>query len=396
MISVAEHLARVRGLAPRLAAETVPLGEALGRVIAADAVAALHVPPFENSAMDGYAMRSADVAGAAVLATGPTLRLVGRSAAGHPYDGVVEPGTAVRILTGAAMPRGADAVVPQERVVVVGGRIEIAGTVAAGDHVRRVGEDARPGDIVVPAGTRLAARHLAALAATGVVDVAVVVRPRVRVIVTGDELTPVGESLGPGRIVESNGVLLGAALTGLGVAVEYVGPVADDPAEVWREVSRPGADAVVTTGGASVGDADAVKEALAPRGVVFENVAMQPGKPQGAGLVDGVPILCLPGNPVAVAVSMELFVEALVAGMLGTEVRPWLTAPAGASWSTPSGRAQFMPIVWRDGTVVPATDAGSGSHLAGRFARAEGLAWVPAEVARVEPGEIVAVRPLGT
>lgn len=396
MISVEDHLARVRGLASRMATEPVPLADACGRVLAANAVAAFSVPSFDNSAMDGYAVRAADVSVAAPGAGPARLRVTGRSAAGHPFDGAVEPGSAVRILTGAAVPDGADAVVPQERVRVAGDEIEITGPVAVGDHVRVVGEDARPGDLVVPAGTRLAARHIAALAATGVVDVVVARVPTVRVVVTGDELAPVGAALGPGRIVDSNGALLVAALTALGAVTDCVGSVPDDPAAVWREVSRPGADAVVTTGGASVGDADAVKEALAPRGVAFGNVAMQPGKPQGAGLAEGVPVLCLPGNPVAVAVSMELFVEALVAAMLGVDERPWTLAPAGQSWSTPSGRAQFMPVQWRDGAVFPATDGGSGSHLAGRLARAEGLAWVAPEVTRVEPGELVAVRRFGT
>lgn len=392
MISVAAHLQRVLALAVALKSERVRVVEAGGRITSADAHAVMAVPPFDNSAMDGYALTAADVARTAGAEDPLVLRLAGRSAAGHPYGGRVEPGCAVRILTGAQVPPGTDAVVPQERVDTRDGLIAVAGPVLPGDHIRRAGEDAAPGDLVVPRGTRLAARHVSALAATGVVEVAVARRPVVRVVVTGDELARPGEELGAGRIFESNGAYLATALEALGAIVEAVGPLPDDAGKVWREVSRPGADLVVTTGGASVGDADAVKEALAPRGVVFENVAMQPGKPQGAGAVDGVPVLCLPGNPVAVAVSMELFVEPLVLAMLGLNARPWSAATARVQWATPAGRAQFMPVVWVDGGVEPASDAGSGSHLAGRLARAEGLAWIEAGVEKVERGAEVAVR----
>jgi molybdopterin molybdotransferase len=214
-------------------------------------------------------------------------------------------------------------------------------------------------------------------------------------VVTGDELTRPGTALPPGHIYESNATTLSAALTALGAVVIDLGLVGDDAEMVLESVrqgTRAGVDLIVTTGGASVGDHDAVKAALAPLGVEFVNVAMQPGKPQGLGEVDGVPVVCLPGNPVAVAVCVEVFLGPAIRALRGAPEPPWELATASAAWTSPNGREQFMPVTISDGAVQPATAGGSGSHLIARLAAADGLARVPATAVAVSPGDTLAFR----
>ena len=389
--SAAEHLAQVLALVEGPALRSVPLARALDTIAALDVHAAGDLPPFDNSAMDGYALRTADVA---VASEGAPVRLdvVGESAAGHPWLHAVVARTAVRIMTGAPVPSGADAVVPQERVAAAEGAVLVDAPAPLGAHIRRRGEDVRKGDVVVPAGVRLRPRQLAAIAAAGVGEVVVLPAPRVAFLVTGDELAAPGRALAPGEIWESNATYLRAALEALGAVPVDLGTVGDTPEEVLAAVSRADADLVVTTGGASVGDHDPVKAGLLPAGVDFRNVAIQPGKPQGLGRVGSVPVICLPGNPVAVAVCTELFVAPAVRSMRGVDEPPWEPMRALEAWRCPPGREQVMPVAILADGVRPATSGGSGSHLAARLAVADGLARVRADADHVAVGDMVAVR----
>lgn len=397
MRSADDHLQLILSLLkPRFPAE-VPLARALGLITAGEVKAVGNIPPFDNSAMDGYAVRGADLARASALSP-VTLAVVGQAAAGHLATGDVAPGTAVRIMTGAPMAVGADAVVPQELVTRAGDQVTFTAPVADGANVRRAGEDAKPGDLVVAAGVELTARHLAAAASAGAGTVEVWPAPRVGYLITGDELVAPGEPLRPGQIHESNGTYVAAALTRLGAVPVDLGRVGDDADAVARAVEQAAVDLIVTTGGASVGDHDPAKEALSSRGVEFTNVAMQPGKPQGAGRVGGTPVVCLPGNPVAVAVCVEAFVGPAVRALRGVPEPEWVPMTAAVAWTCPPGREQFMPVTlegnaaFPGNAVRPATAGGSGSHLIARLSVAQALARVPAHVDAVAPGDTVLVR----
>lgn len=398
MRSLEDHIAAVTALVERGIPEDVSLSDALGRVTAAPHYASHASPAFDNSAMDGYAVRSADLAGASPDQP-VSLSVVAESRAGAPSDVALTVGAAARIMTGAPVPAGADAVVPQEVVSRQGDSADFTGAATLGAHIRRRGEDLVEGDTVLDAGVELAPRHLAAAAAAGLGSVSVVAMPRVGYLVTGDELVEPGAMLGDGRIHDSNGVYLATALLRLGAVAVDLGRAGDDPAVVLAAITSANVDLLVTTGGASVGDHDPVKAALAGRGVDFTPVAMQPGKPQGIGVFDGIPVLCLPGNPVAVAVSVELFVGAAVRAMLGKTEPGWHGAVASVAWNSPVGREQLLPVIFDDDqpahgspSVRPATSGGSGSHLAGRLAAAQGMARVPAEQVSVEPGDTVRIR----
>jgi len=391
MRDIDSHVAAVVALVHRGVTESVPVGEALGRVTASKHVAVHASPPFDNSAMDGFALRSADL-DAADPGNPVTLVVRGESRAGSAPLATVEPGVATRIMTGAPIPHGADSVVAQELVRIADDGATFTSATPPGSHIRRRGEDLEPGDLVLDAGVRLGPRHVAAAAAGGLAVLEVVARPRVGFLVTGDELVAAGEELRPGAIHDSNGLYLAAALVELGAEPVNLGRLGDDADAVLAAIRGADVELVVTTGGASVGDHDPVKAALAPLGVDFTRVAMQPGKPQGLGTVDDVPVLCLPGNPVAVAVSVELFVGAAVRAMAGVDEPPWSDAIAGASWGSPADREQVIPVVLDGSTVRPATASGSGSHLVGRLAAADALARVAAEVTEVAAGDTVLVR----
>lgn len=392
MRTAEQHAAAVLALAPPPFAVEVDLADALGLVTAAPVVARVDSPPFDNSAMDGFAVRWADVAPVADRAP-VALRIVGESRAGVPSPVALAPAQAIRIMTGAAMPEGADTVIQVEATSESDGLVMVAEVRDRGAHVRRRGEDVRQGDVVIEAGVTLAARHLAAAATVGAGGVEVLRRPRVGILSTGDELVPLGAELGAGQIYESNSVLLAGAIRAAGgvpVVLAFVGDTVD---AVAASLANADADIVVTTGGVSVGDYDVVKAALAGRGVEFLSVAMQPGKPQGLGVVDGTPVICLPGNPVSVAVSFELFVAPMMRAMRGlpTDVE-WTQVTAGADWPSPAGREQFMPITWAGDVVVPATRGGAGSHLMASLALADGLARVPADTTRVAVGDSLEAR----
>ena len=300
------------GHAGRLPAENVPIAEAGGRVSSQDVRARVDLPPFASSAMDGFAVRAADLPG--------SLRIAGESAAGRPFGGQLGPGSAVAISTGAVVPEDADAVVPIENVSVTDNAVTISKSVEPGAHVRPRGGDVTSGEVVVPAGVRLTPARLAAAAASGVAELSCARRPRVAVLATGSELVGPGGSLRPGQIYETNGLMLSAAAAGVGAEVVLQPSVADDE-EALRETLERGlaADVLVTSGGVSVGEHDLVRAVELELGVeeVFWRVAMKPGKPVSFGVRGETLVFGLPGNPVSALVGCELFVKPALRALQG-------------------------------------------------------------------------------
>jgi molybdopterin molybdotransferase len=297
-----------------LAAEPVRLDGAAGRVTAEAAVAAVDLPPFPSSAMDGFALRSGDAPG--------SLAIAGRIAAGSPAARDLRAGEAMAISTGGVVPDGADAVVPIEIVAERDGRLEVPDAVAAGAHVRPRGGDVHAGDVVVPAGVRLGATQLGALAAAGVAEVLCARMPRVAVLATGSELVAPGTPLAPGQVYEANALMLAAALAAAGAEVERLAPVADDDA-AHRDALERGleADVLVTSGGVSVGPHDLVRRIEAELGVeeIFWRVAVKPGKPVAFGVRGRTLVFGLPGNPVSSLVGCELFVKPAIRALQGLD-----------------------------------------------------------------------------
>lgn len=406
-IEVEAHLADVLAAVRPLSPVRVPLESALGRVLAADIVAAAAVPAFDNSSMDGYAVRLADVAGATQHSPAE-LVVVAEVAAGSALDPPLASGEAARIMTGAPLPSDADAIVRVEDTAAFaegagwvdpGARVRVTSAPAAGAFVRRAGSDLRPGTTVLARGTRLTPYRVGAAAAAGIGTVDVFPAPRVAIIATGDELVTPGSPMDRGQISDSNSALLRGVVESAGGDVVATLSVGDDPetflAAIGRLTNAPAgaaADVVICTGGVSVGAHDVVKAALAPGGrVAFRRVRMQPGKPQAFGrLESGALCFGLPGNPVSVAVSFEVFVRPALQAMQGLDPvgAPRTEAVTSVGWRTPPGRRQYMPVAFdADGRIRPATAGGSGSHLAGGLAHAEGFAIVPADVDEVRAGE---------
>ncbi|PIM66776.1 molybdopterin molybdenumtransferase MoeA [Streptomyces sp. JV178] len=425
--SVTEHLEDVLATVRPLEPIELQLLDAQGCVLVEDVTVPVSLPPFDNSSMDGYAVRVADVAGASEEFPA-VLTVVGDVAAGAAEQPHVGPGEAARIMTGAPLPPGAETVVPVEWTdgglgegPVSGMRARSAspddatGQVAvhrgaeARAHVRAKGSDVKAGERALAAGTVLGPPQLGLLAAIGRASVRVRPRPRVVVLSTGSELIPPGEQLGTGQIYDSNSFALTAAARDAGAIAYRVGAVADD-AETLRNTiddQLVRADLVVTTGGVSVGAYDVVKEALESvadedeegAGIEFRKLAMQPGKPQGFGTIgpDHTPLLALPGNPVSSYVSFELFVRPAIRTLMGLEDvhRPTTTATLQApkALTSPAGRRQFLRGTYADGQVTPV--GGAGSHLVAALAQADALIVIPEDTESVEPGTEVEVVLLG-
>ncbi len=395
MRTVEQHRDVVLTAVRRVDTVTMPLGAALGRTLREPVLARTDIPRFDNSSMDGFAVRFEDVRDAGADAP-VLLRVVADLPAGTALDPPLLPGEAARIMTGAPVPSAADAIVPFEDTG--GGLADSLGEIrvlsspaAVGAHIRRRGEDVVDGDVLLPAGVLLGPLQLAAVAAGNVGEVVVSRRPRVAVVSTGSELVAPGGVLGRGQIPESNSTLLDAAVAEAGGEVVLRGSVPDDADLLTRtlaDATALGAEVVVMSGGVSAGAYEVVKGTLTH--MDFTQVAMQPGKPQG--FAAGDPLLFgLPGNPVSVAVSFEVFVRPALLAMQGRDdlYRRVLRLPASTGWRTPPGRRQYLPVVLAEGGVRPATSG--GSHLAGGVGRAQAYAVVPAEVDAVAPGDILDV-----
>ncbi len=396
-LSVEEARERILAAIEPLAPLEVPLTEAHGCVLAREVVAGEDIPSFASSAMDGFAVRAADVAGAAPGAP-VELRIAGRALIGRPPEGTVGHGEAIRIATGAPIPAGADAVVPIEDCEVEGERVRVLAPVPEGKHVRPAGEDLRAGEVLVPAGRRLGAPELGLLAAAGAAQVSIHPRPRVVVLSTGDELVEPSRAPAFGQVRDSNAYLLYGALREAGAIPVLAGIVPDD-VDRFRETVLSyliQADAFVSSGGVSVGERDVVKAAFFRRGQVeFFRVAMQPGMPQGFGHIEGKPYFGLPGNPVSVFVSFEVFVRPALLKMMGRRqlARPEVVARLEEDVSGPRGKTQFARVLVRrgaDGWLARPT-GGRGSNLIGTVARANGLAVIPPGVETAPAGSEVRV-----
>ena len=368
------------------------------REVAVDVVAPIDLPPFANSQMDGFAVSSPDLTDDRAT----SLVVVDRIPAGR-VGPALRPGTAAPIMTGAAVPDGADAVVPVEQVDPplfpaegADSRVSITGPVASGTFVRDAGSDVRAGSVLLSAGTMLTPARWGVLAAAGVREVVVRRRPRLLLVSTGEELAAPGADLGPGAIHDANGTALAAALAEVGVDV-VTERVTDDAATLLAVVARHGADVdlVLTTGGVSAGAYEVVRDAFEASGVVFGSVAMQPGGPQGHGTLTvghrALPIVCFPGNPVSALVSFEVFLRPLLQTATGIgRPRAQRAAPMAESADSPVGKHQLRRgRLDVDGRV--ALVGGPGSHLLSNHAAATVLVHVPVGVDRVEEGDEVVV-----
>ncbi|RKT52274.1 molybdopterin molybdochelatase [Saccharothrix australiensis] len=392
MTRVADHRERIAGLVGAMPVVPLPTADCLGLALAEDLVAPVALPPFDNSAMDGYAVRAADVATTPVV-----LPVVDDIPAGSTSSTLFRPGTAQRIMTGAPLPAGADAVVQVEWTDGGTSAVRVDRGVAAGANVRRAAEDVAVGATVLPSGTLLGPAQLGLAAALGLGALPVRRRPRVLVLSTGSELVGPGEPLGPGRIYESNGVMLAAAVREAGGEAELLRFVPDDVAAFHAAVGArlAGFDLLLTSGGVSAGAYEVVKDAFTGRGVEFTRVAMQPGGPQGAGRYLGVPVATLPGNPVSAHVSFEVFIRPALRAAMGLPDVERRTARArlSAPLTSPAGRTQF-----RRGRYDPASGrvvtpvGGPGSHLLSALAVSDCLIEVPEDVTELAAGAEVTVR----
>jgi molybdopterin molybdotransferase len=397
MDPVEAHLARVLAAIRPLEPARLGLEAAEGAVLAADAVAVSPLPSFDNSSMDGYAVHAADLT-AATGQTPVTLPVTDQVPAGDTRAVTVAPGTCVRIMTGALLPAGADAVVPVEWTDGGTGQARFSQPVAKGYSIRRTGDDVTVGAVLLAAGTRLGPAQIALLAASGHGEVLARPAPRVAVIATGNELSEPGSPLVPGRIWESNGYMLAAAVRQAGgVATRH--RAGDDPQTVLALIEdlAARADLLITSGGVSMGgEHDVVKAALSGPGgatadMVFRKVAMQPGMPQGFGVAgpDRTPVLTLPGNPVSAFVSFCLFGRPALDALQGVAPRPLPSrrAELTAAVHSPAGRRSFLRGVLAPdaATVTPLT--GQGSHQLGALARANALIVVPEQLTAMAAGE---------
>ena len=407
MISVEEALERILAHVQVLPAVETPLLESLGQVLAAPVRADFDVPPLDNAAMDGYAVRAADTQGAS-RERPLVLRVIGDLAAGYTTTKTVEPGTAIRIMTGAPLPAGADAVVQFEDTDEgAQGKSEIAGKhrvqvevykeAKPRLNVRDAGEDIKAGEVVMAAGTTLRPAEIGVLASLGRATVSVHRRPRVAILSTGDELVAVGEPLAPGKIYNSNSYSMAAQVIKYGGVPVLLGIARDRKDDLVDKVRQAmEADLLLTSGGVSMGDFDVVKDVLAAEGeVTFWRVRMKPGKPLAFGHIGGVPHLGLPGNPVSSMVTFEMFARPAILKMLGKTNwrKPTLEATLLDGARNSDLRRVFLRarVEKRDGTYVASLTGPQGSGILTSMAFANALAIIPEDVPAVRPGDRVQV-----
>ncbi|MEK0154302.1 gephyrin-like molybdotransferase Glp [Arthrobacter oryzae] len=373
--------------------EQLPLLAALGRGLAGDVPAPVDLPPFANSQMDGFAVRSSDISGGGTLLTVVAPIAAGATAA------ALEPGTAAPIMTGAMIPPGADAVVPIEKAVPdafpdpgAEATVRLPAT-EPGTYVRSTGSDIRAGELALAGGTFLGPGQLGLLAALGITRVAVHRKLRVLLATTGDEVVEPGNPLEPGKIYDANGTLLEAAMRQAGLEVLRAAISTDSPDQLTAMLREhaPHVDLIVTTGGVSKGAYEVVRQAAAGQDVEFLHVAMQPGGPQGIGRFDGVPFVGFPGNPVSCLVSFEMFLRPVLSSLFGSPApRPALRARLAEPVESPAGKHQV-----RRGTLLPdgtvRLEGGAGSHLVHALANSNALIHVPAGTAALAAGAEVEV-----
>jgi molybdopterin molybdotransferase len=400
VISVEQHLERILATVKVIPPFDLGVLDAQGCVLAVDVQARGSLPGFTNSAMDGYAVHAADVATASPDSP-VVLPVVNDIAAGNTKALSLATGQTMRIMTGAPMPHGADAVVPVEATDGGAVKVEIRESRGVGAHVREVGEDVEAGNVVLRRGTLLGPGQIALLAAAGISRVRVVPRPRVVVVSTGDELVEVGRTPGFGQIVDSNSVMLTAAVTAVGATPFRVGGVPDDARTLLDtlEGQLVRADVIITTGGVSMGAFDTVKEVLSRVGTVqFDKVAMRPGMPQGFGVLgeDKVPVFTLPGNPVSALVSFPVFAAPALRAMAGRPAPSYppgsVPAVAAEPFRSVPGKMEFVRVVLDDDRARLA--GGQGSHMLGALAAADALAVIPADVSEVAAGDELLCLPL--
>lgn len=378
--------------------EKLALRSALGRILAQDLYSPFDVPAHINSAVDGYAISSADLPQDGAV----TLRIAGTSWAGKPYAGAVHPGACVRIMTGAVVPEGADIVVMQEHVSVTDNAIEFASEYRAGDNVRAAGEDIARGAMLLRAGSQILPAELGLLASVGVAEVRVTRRVRVAFFSTGDELRSIGETLAPGQIYDSNRYTLYGMLTRLGVDLIDMGVVRDDRDSVRAAFleAAGNADAIITSGGVSVGDADFVKETLEALGQVgFWQISMKPGRPLAFGRVREAVFFGLPGNPVSVMVTYYLFVEPALRRMMGQTEIPIhvdLKVRSASRFRKRPGRTEYQRAILErdaDGELSVRATGDQGSGILHSMSTGNCFVVLPKDSGTVEPGTLVDVQP---
>jgi molybdopterin molybdotransferase len=383
----------LREHAAALPPESVPLLACAGRVLAEDVRAAVDVPGFDRAAMDGYAVRGEDTFGASAYDP-VSLRVLGQTLPGAPFAGRVEPGTAVRVMTGAPLPEGADAVVMAEVTEERGGRVEVGEPVAPRRNVGFAGEDIRAGDVVLRAGRRLRPQDAGLLASIGVSAARCVRRPRVRLVVTGDELLPAGSRPEGARIVDSNSVVLRALVERDGGELLPFSILPDDPEVIRAALAAGDADVVLVSGGSSVGTEDHAPRLVAELGSLdFHGVSMRPSSPSGVGRIGGRLVFLLPGNPVSCLCAYEFFAGPSIRA-LGGRSRDWphrrVALPLARKIASAVGRTDYVRVAIEDGRVIPL--ATTGASILSSTVRASGCVIVPRELEGMPEGARVEVR----